>query len=101
MDPFDNLSHLAQDNGYLEKPALHPGQTTNNVEIHRMKTTFMDKLLIGDDSLLGMHSAKILGAFGGAAFAFYMKKPQVWPYAAIGACMGWIVQLKCCSDPWV
>lgn len=92
-----NISHLAQDNGYLEKPALHPGQTTNNVEIHRMKTSFMDKLLLGDDSVLGMHSAKIVAAFFGAGYALYTRKSPIWPYAVIGACIGWILQLKCCT----
>lgn len=95
MEFTGTIDHLAQDNGYLEKPALHPGQTTNSVEIHRMKTSFMDKLLMGDDSLLGMHSAKVVGAFFGAAYALYSKKAPIWPYAVIGGCIGWILQLKC------
>jgi hypothetical protein len=61
-----------------------------------MKTSFMDRLLIGDDSILGQHSAKVIAGFIGAAYALYTKKPQIWPYAVIGAFAGWIMQLKTC-----
>lgn len=94
-----SFDYLAQETGYLEKPALHPDQTTNDQEIHRLKLSFLDKLMYGSegDGILNQHSPKIVGAFFGAAYAFYSGKRPVWPFAFIGGLLGWVCQLKSTS----
>jgi hypothetical protein len=97
---MDFIPHLAVDHTeYLEKPALHPAQTTNDDEIHRMKSTsFLNNILYGDGGLINMHNTKIMGGFIGAAFALYTKRRPLWPYIALGFMAGWIIQSKCNDD---
>lgn len=91
---MSSYEYLAQETGYLEKPALHPDQSTNNMEIHRMSIPFVDRFMYGEDGMISQHAMKILGALAGSGYAFYTKKPNIWPYAVIGALLGWVTQLK-------
>jgi hypothetical protein len=91
---MNSYEYLAQETGYIEQPALHPDQSTNDLEIHKMKGGLLDRLIYGDDGLISKHSVKIIGAMIGTGYAFYTKKPNLWPYALIGALVGWVTQLK-------
>lgn len=71
-----------------------PDQTTNETELHRMKLGILDRIFYGEGGLLNAHSSKILGAMIGSGYAFYTKKPNIWPYALIGGLLGWVCQLK-------
>lgn len=89
-----SFEYLARETGYLEKPALHPSQSTNDQEVHRMQRGWINGLIYGEDSVLGNHSTKVLGALAGSVYAIYTGRSPVWPYGLIGALVGWILQMK-------
>lgn len=89
-----SYEYLAKETGYIEMQQSSPDQTTNDTELHRMKTGFLDNLFYGEGGLMAAHSSKILGAILGSGYAFYSKKSAIWPYALIGGLLGWVCQLK-------
>lgn len=91
-----SYEYLAKETGYIEMQHSSPDQTTNDTELHRMRMGFIEKFFYGNEGggLISAHSSKILGAVLGSGYAFYTKKPDIWPYAIMGALLGWVLQLK-------
>lgn len=93
-----SYEYLAKETGYIEMQQSSPDQTTNDTELHRMRMGFLDRLFYdGGGGLISAHSSKLLGALLGCGYAFYTKKSPIWPYAIIGALLGWVCQLKTSS----
>lgn len=92
-----SYEYLAHETGYLEKPALHPDQSTNDMDLSRMRTGMLHNFLrgrYGEGGFVTQNSLKILGALVASGYAFYTGKRPIWPYALIGILGGWICQLK-------